>query len=97
MPTYIGLIRYTQQGVSKVKDSPSRVEAFKKAAAAKDGKVKAVYWTLGQYDGVIIVEMPGDAEAATLMLEMGKQGNVSTETLRAFTGEEFGKIAGNVG
>jgi uncharacterized protein with GYD domain len=31
MPTYIMLLNWTEQGVSKVKESPSRLDAFKQA------------------------------------------------------------------
>lgn len=50
MPLYISLIRYTQKGVENLKDSPKQVDATKKAFEAAGGKLKAIYWTLGQYD-----------------------------------------------
>ena len=58
--TYISLIRYTQKGVESLKDSPKRVEATKKAFEAAGGKLKAIYWTLGQYDAVGSSEFPND-------------------------------------
>jgi GYD domain len=60
MPHYISLIRYTQKGVESLKDSPKRVEATKKAFEAAGGKLKAIYWTLGQYDAVAIGEFKDD-------------------------------------
>lgn len=97
MPTYVSLIKLTQQGISEFKGSPSRAEAFKKTVKEKGGEVKGVYWTMGQYDGVLVFEMPSAEAAAGLMLETGKLGNISTETLRAFTEEEFSRIAGSAG
>jgi len=60
MPHYISLIRYTQKGVEHLKDSPKRVDATKKAIETAGGKLKAIYWTMGQYDAVIICEFKDD-------------------------------------
>lgn len=92
MPTYVTLYRFTQQGIRDVKDSPGRTEAAIKAAAEAGGNVKAVYVTLGQYDLVAITEWPNDELAAAAMLAQASLGNVSTETMRAFTLDEFKQI-----
>jgi uncharacterized protein with GYD domain len=91
MAHYISLIRYTQKGVENLKDSPKRLEATKKAFEAAGGKVKAIYWTLGQYDAVAIGEFPDDEAALRINLAGAMQGYVRSETLRAFTEEEFRK------
>jgi uncharacterized protein with GYD domain len=59
--------------------------------------VKEVYWTMGQYDIVTIVEAPDDASLTTLLLSVGGLGNVRTQSLRAFTASEIGQILGRVG
>jgi hypothetical protein len=41
MGHYITLIRYTQQGAAKIKESPARLDAAKKAAEAVGGKIHA--------------------------------------------------------
>ena len=91
MAHYILLIRCTQKGVENLKDSPKRLEATKKAFEAAGGKVKAIYWTLGQYDAVAIGEFPDDETALRINLAGAMQGFVRGETLRAFTEEEFRK------
>jgi len=91
MAHYISLIRYTQKGVENLKDSPKRLEATKKAFEAAGGKIKAIYWTLGQYDAVAIGEFPDDEAALRINLAGAMQGYVRGETLRAFTEEEFRK------
>ena len=96
MATYIGLYRWTEKGVSTAKDAPTRIEAAKKAAQALGGSVKGVYITMGQYDLVSIGEFPNDEAAAKFALSLGIQGNVSTQTLRAFTEEEFRKIVASL-
>jgi len=51
---------------------------------------------MGQYDLVAIAEMPNDEAVARMALGLGMQGNIRTETMRAFTETEFKKIAGSL-
>ncbi len=92
MPHFVTLIRYTQQGISKIKESPSRLDAAKKAAEKAGGKIHGWYLTMGKYDAVLISEFPNDEAGAQFMLSVGKQGNVTTQTLKAFTEAEYRKI-----
>ena len=50
MPTYVSLLRYTQQGVQNIKESPARLDAAKKAFQAMGAEMKAWYLVMGQYD-----------------------------------------------
>ena len=92
MPTYIALLRWTQQGISKVKDSPSRLDVGREAFKKRGMTIKATYLTMGQYDLVLVIEAPDDATYASAILALGAQGNVQTETLKAFTEDQFRKI-----
>ena len=92
MATYITLFRYTQQGIGNIKESPARLDAAKQAARAMGMEIKAFYLAMGQYDGVIIVEAPNDEAVTKLLLATGSLGNVRTETLRAYTEDEFRKL-----
>ena len=92
MPTYITLFRWTQKGIENVKDSPARLDAVKKAIAAAGGRPIAFYLTMGQYDAVGISELPNDEAMAKLALAGGSQGYVRSETLKAFTEDEYRKI-----
>lgn len=96
MPTYISLLRYTQQGISAAKNAPARIDAAKEAYKKAGGELKAVYLTMGQYDLVAIGEMPNDEAVARMALGMGMQGNIRSETMRAFTEAEFKKIAASL-
>ena len=89
MPTYVTLINYTQQGVEKIKQSPSRLDAAKEAFRAAGAEIKAFYLVLGRYDIVLVAEAPDAETVAKLALAIGSQGAVRTETLRAFTEEEY--------
>ena len=89
METYVILGNYTQKGAGGIKESPARIQAVHKAVEAAGGKWLGWYLTMGQYDMVLIVQAPNAQVAAGLLLTIGSQGNVSTQTLRAFTEEEF--------
>ncbi len=96
MPHFVTLLRYTQQGITKIKESPSRFDAARKATEAAGGKIHGWYLTMGQYDAVLITELPSDETAARFTLAVGALGNVSTETLRAFDEAEYRKIIGSL-
>jgi uncharacterized protein with GYD domain len=96
MSTYISLLRYTQKGIENVKESPNRLDAARKAFEKRGAKLKDFYLVSGRYDAIVISEAPDDATAATASLSLATQGNVRTETLRAFTEEEFRKIVGGL-
>ena len=57
------------------------------------GTWKNCFVTMGRYDGVVIANFPDDATAAQAALTLAESGNVTTETLRAFTLDEFRDIA----
>jgi uncharacterized protein with GYD domain len=88
METYVILFNYTEQGVQDAKNTPNRVAAIKAAVEAAGGKWIGWYMTMGQYDGVVIVQSPNTAVAASLIMATGMQGKVRTETMRAFSIEE---------
>lgn len=92
MATYISLYRLTQQGIQNIKDSPTRLDKAKEAIRATGGKFVAFYLTMGQYDLVTVAEWPDDASAAKFGLMLGSGGNVRTETLKAFTEDEYRKL-----
>jgi uncharacterized protein with GYD domain len=92
MQTYVFLTRFTQQGVENVRQSPERTEEAKEMVESLGGTWEAFYVTMGRYDGLVVAEFPDDETAAMAALELGSSGNVTTETLRAFTLEEFGDL-----
>lgn len=92
MATYINLVNLTEQGVKTVKDTTKRAEAFRQMAAKSGVKVKDIYWTIGGYDVVAIVEAPDEETMMLVLLSLGSLGNVRTQTLRAFSADEMNKI-----
>jgi uncharacterized protein with GYD domain len=92
MATYISLIKITPQGITSIKEGPARLDAGKEALKVFGSELKAFYLTMGRYDIVAISDAPDDAAAAKVALAIGAAGNVATETLRAFTEDEYREI-----
>lgn len=95
MATYIVFCVYREQGIRNIKNSPARVDAARKTFDAVGAKVKDFYLIMGmdRCDTILIVEAPNDEAVAEASLKIGSLGNVRTETHRAFSEAEFGKIA----
>jgi uncharacterized protein with GYD domain len=96
MPTYISLLHYTQQGIQDIKNAPKRLNNARKAYQVAGAKLKEFYLVMGQYDAVAIAEAPDEATVAMLVLSTGALGNVRSETMRAFTEDEYRKIVGSL-
>ncbi len=92
--TYITLITYTDQGVRSLKQSPQRAQAFRQSAESAGLKVLAQLWTVGAYDGLLILE--GDSEEKVLgsLGHLASLGNVRTQSLRAFDADGFAGLVG---
>jgi uncharacterized protein with GYD domain len=96
MATYITLFKFTQQGIKDVKNGPQRLDSAKKAWSAAGGSIKAFYLLMGEYDGLVISEVPDDATVAKLALQTGMLGNITTQTMRAYTEEEYRKVVASL-
>ncbi len=96
MPKYVALLSFTGEGMSNIKQSAERVDAAQEAVEKVGGTWIGYYVTMGRYDGVAIIDLPSDELAATVVLAIGARGNVRTETMRAFTIDEFSEIINRV-
>ncbi len=92
MPTYITLVKWTDQGIKAVKESPQRLDAAKQAISAAGGRVTAFYMVMGEYDLVVIGEAPNDEAYTATMLALASRGSIRTTSLKAFTEEEYRRI-----
>jgi uncharacterized protein with GYD domain len=96
MATYVTLVKFTEQGVKKFKDTCKRAADFKASAKKLGAEVKEQYWCLGAYDGVIVFDAPDDEIATAAMLSLSSSSNVTTQTMRSFTAADMGKVLGKV-
>ncbi len=92
MPGYVVLVKFTQQGLSSIKEDPERTRQNKALAEKMGIRTVGVWTTFGEYDRVVVFDAPDDQTLATLMLAAGSQGGMTTTTMRAFSEDEFSQI-----
>ena len=92
MPSYVSLFNWTDQGIRNAKDTVKRAQAARKAFEEAGCKMIDLYWTIGQYDVVVIFEAPDNDTAYKLALSTCMQGNVKTVTMPAMNEADMTKI-----
>ena len=91
MPLFVVLGKWTDQGIRSVQDAPERAKKAKNMFEKAGGNMH-IYYTLGKYDFVGIVEVPKDEDIAKILLCIGSMGNIRTKTMKAWTETEFEKL-----
>jgi uncharacterized protein with GYD domain len=92
MATFVTLINWTDQGVKSFGDTVDRAGKAEEVAGKLGATFKDIYWTVGPYDLVTVVEAPDEETATAALLAVAAQGNIRTTTLRAFNSEEMARI-----
>jgi len=93
MPHFMCFLNWTDQGAKALKDAPKRYEATKALITRMGGRLVCAYVTTGQYDVVLVTEMPNGDAMTQLAVAITSSGNARTTTVRALAPEEFGKLA----
>jgi uncharacterized protein with GYD domain len=88
MPTYIALMNWTDQGAKTASQTAARYEAAKDELAERGITIKDIYWTMGPYDIVTVIEAADDETASKGLMRLASQGNLRTCTMRAFSADE---------
>ncbi len=96
MPTYVVLTRFTRTGIENVEESPDRTEHARALIESAGGELREFFVVMGRYDGVLVADFPDDETAARVVLELGRSGNVTTETLKAFDLDAFRELVAGV-
>jgi len=86
------LFNWTDQGIKTYKDSPARVDAARAAWGTAGIELEDIYWTIGPYDLIGIVEAPSGEVLTKALLALGAGGHVRTTTLRTFDQDEFSRL-----
>ena len=97
MPTYVVLMNWTDQGAKSASQTVDRYDAARDDLAARGVTIKAIYWTMGAYDIVTIVEAADDETATAGLMRLGSQGNLRTCTMRAFGPDEARAVVQRAG
>lgn len=85
MAVHVTLYRYTDAGIKGVKNAAEIARGWQQEAQKRGVAVKALYWLEGQYDALTIVESDDEAAVMGLILAIGAQGLMRTESLRGFS------------
>jgi len=92
MATFITLLRWTEKGIENIRDAPNRLESAKSVFREMGGEIKSFHLVLGRYDGVVVSEAPSAEVVTKALLAICSKGYAHTETLRAFSEDEYRKI-----
>ena len=92
MAAYVLLIKWTDQGMRQIRDSPNRLDKAKATLRDMGGQFTSFYMTMGEYDVVATYEAPDDAVAARFTLMLGMLGNVRSTTMKAFPEKAYREI-----
>jgi uncharacterized protein with GYD domain len=87
MATYIVLGKLTQAGIGGIKEAPKRRQQGREQGQQL-GVSFQVYLTMGAHDLVWVVDAPSDEAVAKWVIGVGRTGNLTTQTMRAFTESE---------
>jgi uncharacterized protein with GYD domain len=93
MARYLTLLKFTEQGARNIKKSTDRAAAFRDSAMKAGIGVEGLFWTVGTYDGAIILTGE-ENKILRLVSDLAALGNVRTESLQAFDAQEFKGITG---
>ena len=86
------LINFTEQGIQNIERSIERAAAFSKQVENSEIKISEMLWLTGRFDGLMIFDAPNAQAASAAMLQLGKAGNVKTETLQAFDAKDMQQV-----
>ena len=92
MVTYIGLLSFTDKGIQGVKQTTQRAAAAKEVGQRMGVNMREIWWTLGQHDIVCLLEAADESSITAFNLAVAGQGNVRSQTLRAFNAAEMDKV-----
>jgi len=92
MPTFICSLSWTEQGIRSVKDAPKRAQAARELAKKVGVEIKQVYLTSGDRDFVVILDSANEDNVAKFAMAVSSQGNVRTNTVRAWSESEYQKL-----
>lgn len=95
MATFISLLRFEAGSVGDMKQSPAQLDALKQGFQAMGAEMKEFYVLMGQYDALVLFEAP-DAETAQKVAFATFSGGIRTETMRAFSEEEFKSLVASM-
>jgi len=78
MPIFVTQGRYTSEGIKGLVTKPEdRTEEVGKLIAAGGGKLHSFFYTLGEYDFMVIAEGPNERDVVSSLLAAAASGTVT--------------------
>lgn len=88
MPIFVVLANFTAEGIKKIKKSKEWFKNGQEITKSVGAEIKGMYYTMGRYDYVAIVEAPSVEAAMKGLFMLGTGGVAKTETLVGLTMED---------
>jgi uncharacterized protein with GYD domain len=96
MPVYVMLGNLTHAAFDELDTIDERDTKAAAVIKSLGGKLLSLYYTLGQYDFVLIFELPSKEMLVKFLTIVGKFGTVRTETMETIPSEMLYRIAKEV-
>jgi uncharacterized protein with GYD domain len=95
MPSYLVQVSYTSEAIAAlVKNPQNRTDVVRKSVKKLGGKLIGSWLSFGDYDVVLIAEMPDNVSAAALAMAASAGGSLkSVKTTPLLTTEEATEAA----
>jgi len=91
LPVFVVLGNWTDQGIRNIQASPERAKVAHEMVKKAGGNMQ-LFYTLGKYDFVAIIEVPKDDDIMVILLCLGSMGNIRTRTMKAWKESDAAKI-----
>ena len=94
MPGYLVQVSYTPEATAALLKKPQdRIPVVKKAAEKLGGSIKGAWLTFGDYDTMVIVDLPDNTSAAAFAMAIGAGGSCKAVKTTALLSVEEGVAA----
>jgi uncharacterized protein with GYD domain len=90
MPSYLQQVAYSTEGWEALVGKPqNRIEAVRPAIEKLGGKIESAWFAFGDYDVVLIIQMPSNVDAGAIAMAFAAGGACkSVKTTPLLTAEE---------
>jgi uncharacterized protein with GYD domain len=90
MPIYVSLVKFTEQGISTMKEKGvARSDMVQRNVESLGGKLLDAYYCLGEYDVVAILEFPNNRAAMKAAVLNSSLGHIRITTMPAVARREW--------
>ena len=96
MPIFVLLGGLTKESVTNIVEEGKRQKSAYDLAKSLGIEIKALYYTMGKYDWIAIIDAPDSETALKGLFQLGAGGGSRTHTMLAFTAEDVAKMTAEI-